>query len=337
MPNRAAALPAAAAAAAVALAVSGCGVNVHVGPRSATEEAAVPGPVTAVQLEAGSGDIRIRTGAGQGATIHRTISYRGRTKPHPSQRLSGGVLSFVPGCTHCSIDYDLTVPAAAQVRIRTGSGSISVAGVAAADLRTGSGDVGVRAVQGSVRAHTGSGSIMIASIGTQADLRTSSGDIIATAVRGGTLRADTGSGSVTLKFSSAPSNVLAVTGSGDVRIMVPGGPYRVDHSTRSGDDSVQVPTDPSAPAVIVARTGSGSLHIAPAAGCPLRGSAQRATTKASGARRACKADSSRWWGSNPRPSAYKALALATELHRRRTRRMVVDPGNGQAARRREIS
>ncbi|HEX6471631.1 MAG TPA: DUF4097 family beta strand repeat-containing protein [Streptosporangiaceae bacterium] len=263
MPNRAAALPAAAVAVA-ALAVSGCGVQIHMGPRSVTDEAAVTGQVTAVQLAAGSGDIRIRAGQDQGATIHRTIDYRGRTKPHPSQRLSGGVLTFVPGCTHCSIDYDLTVPAATQVRIRTGSGSIRVAEVAAADLQTGSGDVGVRDVQGAVRAHTGSGSIMITSIGAQADLHTSSGDIIATSVRGGTLRAETGSGSVTLKFSSAPSNVLAVTGSGDVRIRVPGGPYRVDQSTKSGDDSVQVPTDPSAPAVIVARTGSGSLTIAPA-------------------------------------------------------------------------
>jgi Toastrack DUF4097 len=264
MSYRAAALTAAAVVA--ALAVTGCRFEVNMGPRarSITDDANVNGPLTAVQLAAGDGDISIHAGSGAGAAIHRTIHYGGKTKPQPSQQVTDGVLTFLKGCTDCSVDYDLTVPASIRVRIQNGSGSIRVADIAAADVQAGSGDVWVRNVHGAVRAHTGSGSVRVDSVGAQNDLHTSSGEIVATALGGGTLRADTGSGSVRLTFTAAPSNVRAVTGSGDLLIKVPGGPYRVDHSTGSGDEHIQVPTDPAATATIFAKTGSGSISINPA-------------------------------------------------------------------------
>ncbi|HZB29895.1 MAG TPA: DUF4097 family beta strand repeat-containing protein [Streptosporangiaceae bacterium] len=254
----------AAAALAAGLAVTGCRFEVHLGSRSTTDDANVSGPLTAVQLAAGDGDITIRTGPGTGAAIHRTIHYRGSTKPRPDQHVSNGVLTFVKGCADCSIDYDLTVPAAVQVRIRNGSGSIRVADVAAADVQTGSGDVVVRDVPGAVRAHTGSGSVRVASVGAQNDLHTSSGDIMATALGGGRLLADTGSGSIRLNFGVAPSNVRAVTGSGDLRINLPPGRYKLDSSTGSGDKTINVPDDRGATATVFAKTGSGSIHINPA-------------------------------------------------------------------------
>ncbi len=261
MSYRAAALTVAAVA--VGLAVTGCRFEINMGSRSITDDASIGGPLTAVQLAAGDGDITIHTGPGAGAAIHRTIHYSGQNKPRPGQQVTNGVLTFVRGCSDCAIDYELTVPASVRVQIRNGSGSIRVADVAAADIQAGSGDVGVRNVQGKVRAHTGSGSVRVESVGSQTDLHASSGDITANSVNGGTLLADTGSGSINLRFSATPSSVRAVTGSGDLLIKLPGGPYRVDHSTGSGDEDVQVATDPAAPAAVYAKTGSGSLRIAP--------------------------------------------------------------------------
>jgi Putative adhesin len=261
MSYRAAAVTAAAVAA--GLAVAGCRFEINIGSRSIADDARVNGPLSAVQLAAGDGDIRIHTGPGAGAAIHRTIRYRGATKPQPSQQVTNGVLTFVKGCANCSIDYDLTVPASVQVRIRNGSGSIRVVDVAAADIRAGSGDVTVRNVPGAVRAHTGSGSVRVDSVGAQNDLHTSSGDIRATALGGGMLLADTGSGSILLRFGAAPSNVRAVTGSGDLRINLPSGRYKVDSSTGSGDSDVNVPDDPAATATVFAKTGSGSILIDP--------------------------------------------------------------------------
>jgi hypothetical protein len=255
----------AAAAVAAGLAVTGCRFEVNLGSRSITDDANVSGPLTAVQLSADDGDITIHTGPGAGAAVHRTIHYRGSTKPQPRQQVTNGVLTFVKGCANCSIDYDLTVPASVQVRIRTGSGSIRVADVAAADIQAGSGDVGVRNVPGAVRAHTGSGSVRVDSVGAQNDLHTSSGDIVATALGGGTLLANTGSGNIRLRFGVAPSNVRAVTGSGDLRINLPPGRYKVDSSTGSGDRNINVPDDRGASATVFAKTGSGSINIHPAA------------------------------------------------------------------------
>jgi len=262
MSYRAAALTAVAVAA--GLAVTGCRFEVNMGSRSVTDDANVSGPLSAVRLEAGAGDITIHTGPGAGAAIHRTIHYRGTTKPQPSQQVTDGVLTFVRGCADCSIDYDLTVPASVRVRIHNGSGSIRVADVAATDIQAGSGDIGVHNVHGAVRAHTGSGTVRVDSVGAQNDLHASSGDIVATALGGGTLRADTGSGSIRLTFGVAPSKVWAMTGSGDMVIKLPSGRYKVDSSAGSGDRNINVPNDPAATATVFAKTGSGSIHIDPA-------------------------------------------------------------------------
>ncbi|HEU5156951.1 MAG TPA: DUF4097 family beta strand repeat-containing protein [Streptosporangiaceae bacterium] len=260
MPYRAAAVTIAAVAA--GLAVAGCKFEVTMGSRTITNDANVSGPLSAVQLTAGGeGDIRIHTGPGTGAAIHRTIHYHGSRKPQPSQQVTNGVLTFVKGCGDCSIDYDLTVPASVHVRIRNGGGSIRVADVAAADIQAGSGDVNVRNVRGPVRAHTGSGSVRVDSVGAQNDLHTSSGDISAAAVHGGTLLANTGSGSLRLRFDAAPVNVRAVTGSGDLSIELPPGRYRIDSATGSGDKNINVPEDPAATAMVYAKTGSGSLRV----------------------------------------------------------------------------
>lgn len=261
MSYRVAALTAVAVAA--GLAVTGCRFEVTMGSRSITDDANVPGPLTAVELAPGSGDISIHTGPGTGAAIHRTIHYRGKTRPQPTQQVTNGVLTFVKGCSDCSVDYDVTVPASVRVQVRNGSGDIRVADVATADIDSGSGDVVIRNVQGRVRAHTGSGSVHAASVGSQTDLATASGDITAVSVAGGTLLADTGSGSIVLKFGAPPSNVRAATKSGDLLIKLPEGRYRVDSSTRSGDQSVGVPDDQGATAAVYARTGSGSIVIVP--------------------------------------------------------------------------
>src|SRR5918992_1418353 len=263
MSNRAAVALTAAVAVGLTVAVSGCRVQVNIGSRTMTDDPRVDGGVTAIDLRGGDGDVKVESGPGAGVAIHRSIHYHGKTKPRPGQRVGNGVLTFTKGCSDCSVDYVLTVPATMRLKIRNGSGSISVADVATADVEAGSGDVRVRDVPGPVRAYTGSGSVRLDSVGGQTDLHAASGDIVASGVNGGALRADTGSGSVHLKFSAPPTNVRAETGSGDLRLILPDGAYRIDHSTGSGDENVGIDDDPTAIASVYARTGSGSISILP--------------------------------------------------------------------------
>jgi hypothetical protein len=247
------------------VAVSGCRFEVNIGERTASVDANVPDPVKAINLVGESGDIRVRTGSGNGVQIRRVVRYHSKAVPHLGQQLSGdGVLTFTKDCSDCSIEYDLTAPSSVRLQIRNGSGSVAASNVSAADLETGSGDILVRSVDGPVRAHTGSGSVTVESAGTQTDLHATSGDIRGIGLLGGKVQADTGSGSVLLRLSAQPSSVRAVTQSGDLRVQLPDGPYQVDAETGSGDREISVPTNGSPVASVYARTGSGSLSIEPA-------------------------------------------------------------------------
>ncbi|MER5930325.1 DUF4097 family beta strand repeat-containing protein [Streptomyces sp. NPDC002054] len=241
-------LAATALALTVALAAGGCSLVEE--RKTTTADATVTEAVAAVELkDTRSGSVTVTPGDGPGVTIHRTVRYRGDSVPEPGQRVSGGVLTFSDGCDDdtCSIDYELTVPAAATVKLESSSGDLRVTGVAAADLRSSSGNVTADRIAGSLT------------------VRTSSGSITGTALVGPDAKARSSSGEVRLGFAKAPRSAEAETSSGDVGLTVPGGPYRVEVSTDSGSRDISVPTDPAVASRLTVKTSSGDLRIASAA------------------------------------------------------------------------
>jgi len=231
------------AALSVGLLLAGCSaVGGH--PKVATADAVVKEAVTSVEVgHARSGSIDIRAGDGPGVVIHRTVHYRGSAEPTPSQQVDGGVLTFTDGCGECWIDYELTVPASAAVKLSSSSGRIAVAGVASAEVRTSSGAVRVERIAGPLRIETSSGSITGSALSSpRADIRSSSG-------------------SARLDFAKAPVSVSADSSSGSLTLKVPGGPYKVDVTTSSGRREVAVPSSPSATATLTAKTSSGDVEI----------------------------------------------------------------------------
>ncbi|MCM2427450.1 DUF4097 family beta strand repeat-containing protein [Streptomyces sp. RKAG337] len=226
-------------------ALTGCdGVSIHSSPEhKAVDDAKAAGPVSAVEVGTGSGDVRIRPGTGGGVTIHRTVRYHGDDKPTPGQKVENGRLTFINGCDNCSIDYELTVPAGVSVKVSTSSGDVDVQGVASADLTTHSGDIDVSGIAGALTTSA------------------SSGDLTATGLGGADVSATASSGNIRLTFAKSPQKVMTKASSGDVTVQVPGGPYAIDVSTGSGDRTVSVPTDPSATARIQVKTGSGDVTV----------------------------------------------------------------------------
>ncbi|MCX4781026.1 DUF4097 family beta strand repeat-containing protein [Streptomyces sp. NBC_01264] len=242
-----------AAALAAGLLLTGCSFGSLVsrgGPgNTASADTTVAEAVTAVDVsDAGSGSIEVVAGSGPGVTVRRTVHYRGDTVPQPAQRLSGGVLTLTNGsCSgRCSVDYRLEVPASATVRAESGSGRVTVAGVAAADVTTSSGSVRADRIAGPLTVRTFSGSIAAEELaGPAADARSSSGD-------------------VRLAFGKAPSSVAVETSSGDAEVKVPAAPYALDLSTTSGGREITVPADPSATARVAVRTTSGDITVSAA-------------------------------------------------------------------------
>ncbi|WP_028922389.1 DUF4097 family beta strand repeat-containing protein [Pseudonocardia acaciae] len=232
------------------LLVAGCSAGGGFGAntKTMTADATVTEAVTSVEVtDAASGSIRVSPGSGQGVGVHRTVHYRDEVPPRPSQRVSGGVLTFDRGCENCYIDYELTVPASAGVTLGSASGDVDVRGVASADVRTASGRVTAESIAGGFSARTSSGDITGGGLGG--------------GLGGGEVRVDTQSGATELRFVAAPGSVTARAVSGDVRVTVPAGRYRVEAATKSGQRQVDVPSDPASGARIAVESLSGNVTV----------------------------------------------------------------------------
>ena len=264
-------------AAGAMLALSACGM---IEEHRFDQNAVVQAGVQQVRLEGGSGSVTIDTGSGSTTSIAQTVQYRGDRPKVATHRLEGSTLVLDTDCgRHCSADYRVTVPQGVAVTGRVGSGDISLAGVASADVEsgsgtisitdvsgnvtaeTGSGDVNARGIGGNVQAHTGSGTVTTSDVTGTTTADANSGDVNARGVTGN-VDAETGSGTVEVALV-APASIRAQAGSGDVTLTVPEGSYRVVATTGSGDQHITVPNDPSAPNTLQAHTGSGVITIRP--------------------------------------------------------------------------
>jgi hypothetical protein len=176
---------------------------------------------------------------------------------------------------HVSISYEVTVPEAARVDARTGSGGIDIGDVKGpVDAGTGSGSITVGRVAGAVTASTGSGSIEVRGAGGL-DAHSGSGSIRATAVAG-PVKVRTGSGGIRvaqagkgdIEASSGSGEVVATGVSGAARISAssggvtvegrPGAPWNVHAS--SGGITIRLPQD--AAFDLAARASSGQITSA---------------------------------------------------------------------------
>lgn len=231
--------------------------------------------VRTVVLDTGSGDVTIGAGARTGVTTR--VDAWAWIRPDPAYRRDGDTL-VLTGCGYgCSVDYELVVPRGVAVEGETGSGDVTVAGVATVDVELGSGNVAVRAVGGAVAVDTGSGEISVhdvvgpvavdtgsggiqlSGVSRSSRLHSSSGSVSGEMLHG-PVDASTNSGDVVLNLDG-PQDVRAETSSGDVELTVPAGRYRVEHNGDHHD--IGVIDDPSARHSLDLTTSSGDITVDP--------------------------------------------------------------------------
>jgi hypothetical protein len=158
------------------------------------------------------------------------------------------------------IDYDVTVPASAQVQVTVSSGSIAASGISGIAIDTGSGSLDVENVQGPVNIHTDSGDITARNLKGQMSMDADSGSIRVNAVNG-QLKATTSSGDVVVRDATLSGQSALKTNSGSVRFegsLDPKGTYQM--ATNSGDIDLTLPAN--AAFQLAATTGSGSINNA---------------------------------------------------------------------------
>ena len=191
----------------------------------------VQSPVSSLALSADVSQVTI-TGSKQRAISVTEQIWYSQTPPSFSRSLTGGTLSLgytCPAGRDCGVSYHIRVPRATAVSVTLRTGSITLSGLA-----------------GPVTASTGTGAIS------------------ATGLSGDTVRLRTGTGEITVGFTSPPTTLQATTQLGEINIGVPGTVlYNV--TVRAFTYVVNVNISTSSPYAITARAGSGAVTVVPGA------------------------------------------------------------------------
>lgn len=270
----------------------------------------VSGPVD-LEVLTRSGDVTVRAGS-TGSVVIRGKIYVGdhwlmgnrdadvhEIEQHPPIRQDGNSIHIdYVNLRNVSVNYEISVPANATVRTRSGSGDQIIEGThgnvdtqtGSGDVRlsnltgeihlqTGSGNIRARQISGTVRGGTGSGDVEVEEAASgDVDLHTGSGNITARGVQGG-FRGETGSGDITAE--GTPSGAWEIhTGSGNVHVKLPSNAaFDADISTSSGTVDVGEPIEMTVQGrvgdshkqirgkvhgggqLLRVRTGSGDIHI----------------------------------------------------------------------------
>ncbi|GAA1243838.1 DUF4097 family beta strand repeat-containing protein [Prauserella halophila] len=224
---------------------------------SVTHRESVAG-VGRIELDKGPGNVTIRAGDVEAATVTETKTYRwGGGDPAFEHR--DDVLTL-PDCgMWCTTSYEIVVPRGVAVSGEIGSGDLEISGAESLDVEVGSGDARVSDVEGDARLDAGSGESELTSIGGAVTVDVGSGGIIGRGLDG-PVRAETGSGGIDLALAR-PASVTASTGSGDISVMVPRGGYRLEGDSGSGSREIGVDTSPDAQHTLSLDTGSGDVTV----------------------------------------------------------------------------
>lgn len=143
--------------------------------------------------------------------------------------------SAFPDISHVGFGLDLVVqmPAGIPVRVKNGSGSISIKGVAGVDIEDGSGSIELVDIQGDVRIDDGSGSLSLSGVTGNVWIEDGSGSIEVRQVGGSLTVEEDGSGSIAVE--SVQGDVIIMDdGSGSIDVREVGGDFTVDEDG-SGD------------------------------------------------------------------------------------------------------
>jgi DUF4097 and DUF4098 domain-containing protein YvlB len=208
-----------------------------------------------VEITTGSGSIEVRQGATGRIEVRgriRASDWRWNRGPSAEERVRRleaqppveqrgnavriGYISDEDLREGVSISYEVTVPARAIVRSKSGSGSQRIDGVGGdVDVSTGSGSITVSRSGGRVRASTGSGGISAQDVGGAFEASTGSGSIDGIGING-SISARTSSGGIEVTQTGG-GDVEASSSSGSVRLRGVHGALRA--STTSGSLAIE--------------------------------------------------------------------------------------------------
>lgn len=194
--------------------------------------------ITAIDLKASSGDVAVTGDDRDDILILAKVTATGSEEESATTRAKeievqhetrDGVLTIRDSGMGAqitgpySVDYTLTVPKSAAVKVRVSDGDISVHSMEGGnDVHTLSGDIHCEECRGKLEVKSKSGDIRFHSCQGTTDARTLSGDIEITELRAGGLNCNTLSGDISAEIvGDDAESIEARTLSGDVTVHLP--------------------------------------------------------------------------------------------------------------------
>ena len=229
-------------------------------------------PVKRIRVETDLGSVTARASTRAETRYRITVRARGgddaaTRRLLDDMRVSAGIVEgavlfrgqvIAPGAVRdLSADFEIEVPALAEIAVATGAGDVVARGLSGgAELATRGGNITVDRLGGALRAETRGGNIEVGVVGAGARLVTAGGSVRLDSA-GGEVVAHTSGGDVLIK--SASNQVRAETGGGNVVIESAGG----DVSVQTSGGSISIGR---ARGEVTAATAAGSIRIAAARG-----------------------------------------------------------------------
>lgn len=204
-------------------------------------------------IDVGSSNLRLVAGHGPGLDVQRWLSGTAARPGHSSWTLTGDTLRLSIDCTglvfSCGSRFQVTLAPGVSVVVHSGSGAVSVNGLA-----------GPLVIDG------GSGSVQVAGASGPLRITTGSGDITGSAIRSLSVRTRSNQGSAYIGFATAPRLVELSCGSGNAtaRVPVAGQRYQVEVSSGTGAARSGVPDDIRSTNIVRVTSEQGSAEVRPA-------------------------------------------------------------------------
>jgi hypothetical protein len=168
---------------------------------------------------------------------------------------------FIVGWGNHRVDIIIQMPREGKVNLRTGDGTIDVAGLKGEmDLQSGDGSENLEGIDGKLHAETGDGHIRASGRFDELDLKTGDGHVDVRAAAGSSLttgwRLETGDGNVSLEVPGGlPADVDLRTSDGHIELDMP---VITEGNIREGELHGKL-NGGGSPLTI--RTGDGSIHL----------------------------------------------------------------------------
>lgn len=246
------------------IAAVGTSIWATVSPSSAAQPSPQPSTVVetehrsharaaaAIDIDVPNGDVSILAGNPDRVDVERTLRWSD-IRPTIDETWTGGTFQIRADCPStassrsrvCKVDHVVQVPAAAATTVRTAAGKIEV-----------------RDIDAELSLSTAAGAIILADVSGPVSARSSAGDVSGTGLRSHEVEIRVDTGTVDLRFDTAPDQVSVEATAGRVTIEVPpGDPYQVRVNTTVGVERVEVAHDPDADRLIEVRTTAGEVEI----------------------------------------------------------------------------